>query len=704
VRKTISVIILSVAAHFISSAQDTAMGVENLLTLTLEELMDVKVTTATRTSQKITDAPATMNVITARQIKERGYQQLEDALRDIPGIDFIHINGYVPTLIYFRGMYGAENLRALLMIDGIAENNIIGSNDMAGPAYSLHNVERIEVVWGPASALYGANAFGGVINIITKKGSSVQGLEYEKGYGTFNTHSDNIQFGLRKSKFDVAISGSLYSTDGPRFKNRDPNYSASYVDKAYSLNATVTYEHKNLKTTAGGRIYNTPMGWGTFFNSPTVFLNLPPQGYGNTGVLGLIARDVRGEKSGLEEPYARTFYLQQEYQPNSKLLLMARALYRETGISENSYAYITIDGRKLYRVPTANHSNRAGGEATFDYTPLSNLRFSAGLQYFRENIERGNRRINVDTSTVYLLDGRDTLLNLYSTFRERLYDIRINVGSYAQMIWNTNYLKKTSFTIGARYDYNNYYGSPVSPRFAIVNQPGDKTTIKLMFGNAYRAPTNTEIYQAPAGVKLKVEKATTLEANVNYKLSSNFIFQVNGFYNRVRDAIILGTLPDPNDDKNPGEIDITGLETRFDILFNKTITGYANFTYTKAIGRNYLTGFEREVSGIAKVKGNIGLLFRKPELGSLHISGNWVGKRNVPNTDPYGPVAGYFLTNVVFTSENLFEKKVYARLIVHNLFNVKYLDPGFRTADGFIYSTVLEQPGINCMIKFGVAL
>ena len=230
---------------------------------------------------------------------------------------------------------------------------------------------------------------------------------------------------------------------------------------------------------------------------------------------------------------------------------------------------------------------------------------------------------------------------MYSTFRERLYDIRINVGSYAQMIWNTNYLKKTSFTIGARYDYNNYYGSPVSPRFAIVNQPGDKTTIKLMFGNAYRAPTNTEIYQAPAGVKLKVEKATTLEANVNYKLSSNFIFQVNGFYNRVRDAIILGTLPDPNDDKNPGEIDITGLETRFDILFNKTITGYANFTYTKAIGRNYLTGFEREVSGIAKVKGNIGLLFRKPELGSLHISGNWVGKRNVPNTDPYGPVAGY---------------------------------------------------------------
>jgi len=704
VRKTISVIVLLIGLQLISPAQDTSLGVENLLTLTLEELMNVKVTTATRTSQKIMDAPATMNVITSRQIKERGYQQLEDALRDIPGIDFIHINGYVPTLIYFRGMYGAENLRALLMIDGIAENNIIGSNDMAGPAYSLHNVERIEVVWGPASALYGANAFGGVINIITKKGSSIQGLEYEKGYGSFNTHSDNIQFGHHKSGFDVAISGSLYSTDGPAFKNRDPNYSASYVDKAYSLNATVSYEYKKIKTTAGGRIYNTPMGWGTFFNSPTVLFNLPPQGYGNTGVIGLVARDVRGEKSGLEEPYARTFFIQQEYQPNSKLHFMARALFRETGISENSYAYLTIDGRKLYRVPTANHSNRAGGEAAIDYASNNRIRFTAGLQYFRENIERGNRRINVDTTTVYLLDGRDTLLNLYATFQERLYDIRINVGSYAQMIWNTNFLKKTSVTIGGRYDYNNYYGSPVSPRIAIVNQPGEKTTIKLMYGNAYRAPTNTEIYQAPAGTKLKVEKATTFEVNVNHKVSSNFICQVNGFHNRVRDAILLGNLPGPNDDKNPGEIDITGFETRLDILFNKMISAYANFTFTHALGRNYITGFEREVSGIAKVKGNAGLLFRKRELGSVHISCNWVGKRKVPRTDPYGPVAGYFLTNVILTTENLFEKRVYAKLIVHNLFNVKYLDPGFRPADGSIYSTVLEQPGFNCMIKFGVVL
>lgn len=703
-RNRIAFTILFAFIFSVSRGQDSVPAVENLLDLSLEELMDIKVTTATRTSQKIGEAPATMNVITAKQIKERGYQQLEDALRDIPGIDFIHINGYVPTLIYFRGMYGAENLRALLMIDGIAENNIIGSNDMAGPAYSLNNVERIEVVWGPASAIYGANAFGGVINIITKKGADIHGLEYEKGYGSFNTSSDNIQFGMNKSNVDVVISGSLYSTNGPKFTNRDPNYTASYVDKAYSLNATISYEYRKTKSTIGGRIYTTPMGWGTFLNSPTVFLNLPPQGYGNSGVLGLIARDVRGEKSGLEEPYARTFFIQEEYSPSTKVNLLARALYRETGISENSYAYITLDGRKLYRVPTANYSSRAGGEAIINYTPNNIFQFSAGVQYFRENIERGNRGITVDSTTVYLLDGRDTLLNLFSTFKERVYDIRHNFGSYAQLIWNTNFLEKTTITIGSRYDHNNYYGSPVSPRVAIVNQPNTKTTFKLMYGTAYRAPTNTEIYQAPDSAKLKVEKATTLEANISYKFSSAFLFQLNGFHNTVRDAIILTNLSSSNDDKNPGEIDINGLETRVDMFFNKIISGYANFTYTHAIGRNLLTGVQRDISGIAKVKGNIGLLFRKPELGSVEVSGNWVGTRNVPRTDPHGPVDGYFLTNIVLRSEKVFDKRIHASLIIHNVFDVKYLDPGFRTADGFIYSTVLEQPGINCMVKFGVTL
>ncbi len=85
--------------------------VDNLLNLSLEELMNIKVVTASGYIQTTFEAPSTISVISAKQIEERGYEQLEDALRDIPGIDMIHINGYAPTLIYFRGMYGAEKER-----------------------------------------------------------------------------------------------------------------------------------------------------------------------------------------------------------------------------------------------------------------------------------------------------------------------------------------------------------------------------------------------------------------------------------------------------------------------------------------------------------------------------------------------------------------------------------------------------------------
>ncbi|MEP7236609.1 MAG: TonB-dependent receptor plug domain-containing protein [Ferruginibacter sp.] len=683
---------------FFSLAQKDTEDVNKLLGLSLEDLMNIKVVTASGYMQTTAEAPSTIQVITSKQITERGYEQLEDALRDIPGIDMIHINGYAPTFIYFRGMYGAENLRALLMIDGIAENNLIGSNDIAGPAYSLHNVDRIEVIWGPASALYGANAFGGVINIITKKGGDMNGFRYEKGFGSFNTSVDKLSFGVNKSKFDIAISGSLYSTDGPVFKNRDPNYTASYVDKAYSLNATISYSLKKSKFKFGGRVYNTPMGFGTFLNSPTVLLGLPSQGYGNSGVLGLIARDVRGEKSGLEEPFARTFYLQHEYKATPKLNFLTRLIYRETGISEKSYAYLTVNATRLYRVPTTNYSNRIGGEIGINYADNKKYQFSGGIQFFQDNIEHGDRKINFDT-TIYLLDGRDTLQSLFSTFKKRTFDIWNTFGSYAQFIWNTRFLKKTSFTFGLRYDINNYYGNPISPRIAVVSQPTDKFSFKLMFGRAFRAPTNTEIIQAPTTFKLKTEKIITYEVNFLYQFSPKLHAQLNGFRNVLNDVIFLANLVNLQQNKNPGKITIHGMEAKLDANFTKSISAFFNLTFQDALSKSLVSGLSRGTAGIARIKSNFGVSMYVKDLFTFSITNNWVGKRQVPGTDPYGPVAGYFLTNCTLSTDRFFKNRVSASIAVRNVFNVKYLDPGFRSADGFIYSTVLEQPGINGLVK-----
>ena len=91
--------------------KDSVPDLKTLANLSIEELMDFKVSTASGYLQTTLEDPSTITVITSSQIAERGYEQLEDALRDVPGIDMIHINGYALTLTYFQGMYGAENIR-----------------------------------------------------------------------------------------------------------------------------------------------------------------------------------------------------------------------------------------------------------------------------------------------------------------------------------------------------------------------------------------------------------------------------------------------------------------------------------------------------------------------------------------------------------------------------------------------------------------
>jgi outer membrane receptor for ferrienterochelin and colicins len=704
IRKMLVSVLTFLLPLFMIAQKDTVPAVNKLLGLSLEDLMNIKVVTASGYLQTTTEAPSTITVISAQQIADRGYEQLEDALRDIPGIDMIHINGYAPTLIYFRGMYGAENLRALLMIDGIVENNILGSNDMAGPAYSLHNADHIEIIWGPVSALYGANAFGGVINIISKKGDVINGLTAEQGFGSFGTSFEKVSLGLKKSGFEFAVAGTMYNSKGPSFTNRDPNYTGSYVTNAYSLNAQVSYGTDKSRTTAGYRVYRTPMGWGTYANSPTTYLRLPSQGYNNLGIIGILQSDVRGEKSGLDDAYLRTFFVQHEYTPNNKLNMLGRFVYRETGTGQDSYVYLTVDGRKLMRYGVASYSNRVSGEFTLNYTPAQDHRISAGVQFYQDNVEAGSRASTVDTA-LYFIDGRDTLTNLHTHFLTRQFDIRNNFGSYLQYNLTTRLLGKTNFTAGTRYDRNSYFGDALSPRVAIVNQPADKWTFKLQFGMAFRAPTNLEIYQTPNPTfQLKEEKIKTVEANVIYALSNKINLQLNGFHNDLSDVIILGNLSGLNPDKNPGVIDITGFEAVAGLVLSKNISGFLNFTYQDATGKNLITHSTGPVPGVATVKGNAGITVKTADLFILSLSGNWVGTRQSPKTDPYGPVKGYFLANAVIRTQPLFKEKITLSINIHNILNTKWLDPGFRTADGLLYATVLEQPGITGLIKIGIAL
>ncbi|HXO27676.1 MAG TPA: TonB-dependent receptor plug domain-containing protein, partial [Thermoanaerobaculia bacterium] len=127
----------------------------------------VQVTSVSKSSESLREAPATVVVVTADEIERRGYLDLEQVLHDLPGFDISRTGDLVYSSIFQRG-FRAQG-RNLLLLDGVEQNDISSNAAQLSRQYALSNIDRVEVVYGPASTMYGANAFTGVINIITKE-------------------------------------------------------------------------------------------------------------------------------------------------------------------------------------------------------------------------------------------------------------------------------------------------------------------------------------------------------------------------------------------------------------------------------------------------------------------------------------------------------------------------------------------------------
>jgi len=132
------------------------------------EEQTTQVASVSKTSESLREAPATVTVITGEEIARRGYVDLEQLLHDLPGFDVSRLNGAYYSIIYQRGYNSPSNDRDLLLIDGVEQNNLDFGSVYLSRQFPLSNIDRVEVIYGPASTMYGASAYTGVISIITK--------------------------------------------------------------------------------------------------------------------------------------------------------------------------------------------------------------------------------------------------------------------------------------------------------------------------------------------------------------------------------------------------------------------------------------------------------------------------------------------------------------------------------------------------------
>ena len=193
----------------------------------LREEQTAQVASVSKTRESLREAPATVVVITGEEIERRGYRDLEEVFHDLPGFDISRSNGGTYSTFYQRGFRSNTNDRILLVLDGIEQNNLTGNRLFLSRQYPLSNIDRIEVIYGPASTMYGANAYSGVISVLTKEPEafvsegSVFGTRGELTSGPFATRAADLTLAGRSQSSSVA-----WSLTARRFRSDEQDLSS----------------------------------------------------------------------------------------------------------------------------------------------------------------------------------------------------------------------------------------------------------------------------------------------------------------------------------------------------------------------------------------------------------------------------------------------------------------------------------------------
>jgi outer membrane cobalamin receptor len=639
-----------------SGASDPSPSSSDLAEASLEDLMNMKVYSASRYNQSVSEAPALVTIVTRDEIQRYGYRTLAAILRSVPGF-------YVPydRLYSYAGVRGFANpgdynTRVLLMVDGHRLNDSIFEQAMIGPEFpvDVDMIERVEVIRGPASSLYGTNAIFGVINVITRKAGDISGVELSADAASFNTYRGRASYGGHVMGIDAVLSATFLDSKGhnqlffPEFDTAQDNYGiASHGDGEHYTDLLATLSARGLRFQAvyGSREKHDPTGaWDVAFNDPRNRV---------TDTHGYL--DLRYERS------------------LGSWQWMARSYYDRYG--EDAYYITFVPGDSSIINRDFARGEQWGAEAQVSKSIHNRHKLTGGIEYrdqFRQEI------VNYDVSPeqIYLQANIP-------------YQV---VAGYLQGEFRIT--DKLSLTAGVREDYVQKVGVSTNPRAALTFNPWKKTAFKLIYGTAFRSSNTYEQYYSAPGqndttVKLGSEKIHAWEAAWQQELGPNTALSASVFHNQLRDFIEFTSdasgsmnfcnIPDAT--ATGGELELRG-------RWSNGVSGHASYSYQYAQGG--ATG--QWLVGSPKHLGKLNLSV------PLHHQNFFAGLEALYSsrrlTVTGDSVSGYAVVNLTLLARKLARHLDFSAS-VYNLFNQSYYDPGAQQhrQDG------LEQDGRNFQVK-----
>lgn len=621
-----------------------APATDALFDMSIEELMDVRIDTvysASKHTQTLAEAPASVTVVTAEEIRRYGYRTLAEVLRSVPGFYINYDRNY-----YYLGTRGFRrpgdyDTRVLVLIDGHRLNENVGDSPLFGTQFPLdvELIERVEIIRGPGSSLYGSSAVLGVINVVTRKGGSVQGLELAGKTGSFDAQTGRLTYGNRfRDDLDLMLSASTHNSDGPELYFREfdsPETNNGWVanddDQFDNLVARVSWGDLSFLLTHTGSEKGIPTGpWDTVFGDRRTRTS------DDTTLAGLTFARALSERSSV---LARVAYSHYDYDGH----------YVYDYAEEGDEPYIVVN-RDYWR------GRWLEGELQVSGSPIDGHLLTAGVEA-RYSIRQD--QANWDEQ-VYLDDSRHSR----------------NWGIYVQDEFKP--LERLTLVGGVRYDEYSTFGSDINPRLALIYDLAENTVLKLLYGTAFRAPNAYELYYhdgnytQKASGDLDAESITTYEAILERQLNRTFRATVGGFHYAMEDLISQYT--DPADGllvfRNLDEAEATGLELA---LYGRWDSGLqSRISYSRVQAEDGATG---------------ATLVNSPKhLAKLNLIAPLVPQRlfagvEVLYDSKSKTLGGHHTDDVVLTNLTLTYTNASRRMeiaaSVYNLFDVEYAHPGF---------------------------
>ncbi len=688
---------LALGAQSPNESPDRANALQELKALMATP---VKVATGTPTAWQV--VPASVTVITSADLEAMGADSLDDALAMVPGL---HISGSGQVGVnryFFRGVVSTFNPQALLLVDGVPQTSVVRGDrsGVVGTRIPATAIARIEVIRGPGSAVYGEEAFSGIIHVHTRAAEGLEGTQGGVAVGSFNSREAWANHGGSLGPFQVGFTASGYRTDGhggtleadaqtgwdrlvglPTPASRAPG----------KVNLGGRYGDFNLDLSRGawhlraGQEVRQEMGMGQGAANA-----LDPDGrLASHRTLLSVTYDQAGLGAGWDVQVIGSYRRATQEVQNLIHLFPAGAL--QFGAFPEGFL-----GN-----PGWVEANRRL-EASTVYSGLLDHRIRLGLGVDRGELVSVTETKNFDAAFQPLPGGLTDVSGTPADWIPLKH--RTSHHAFVQDEWA---VKGWSLTTGLRFDHFSDVGSSTNPRIALVGPLAEGWTLKVLHGQAFRAPAFLELWGrnnplSEGNEHLHPERLTTTELGLGWQPNDDLMIDLNLFTTRIRDAITF--VPDASGltrtARNADRLSGRGGELSLVYAPSTRMRITANASYQDTRDR----ATDLPLGEAPRARAYLRIDRRFLTYWQADLQGTWVGTRPRPATDPRPDLKGFTTVDAVLRRERIFGF-MDLRLTVHNLFNRDVREPSSAPTAGAPFVDIphdLPQAGRSVMVEIAV--